>query len=277
MYDDKPLRDVDPDVADVLKAAFENSEAGAGIIYRKALERETRFDLLVQVETKPDAKYYGFSDIVYTGLATESYLFGQHKFSVVRAMQGLSVRVVLNLAACKTGAQRLSTLVHEVGVHCTRLWAGLTVFNKLQYSVVGGQQRAAATENDMKGMQRELLRGDAFKADMHHTEFGEGAAEDYVEFREAVAAVLLKWADNPIWQLGEFFTDNKWKVLHEAYRKDLKDDEDFHTVRYWHPKVEFENLIKAADEVDKAAAEFARKAKVGSGGLLGWAKSWTFG
>ncbi|MEJ2855254.1 MULTISPECIES: hypothetical protein [unclassified Saccharothrix] len=277
MYDDKQLRAVDEDVADVLKAAFENSQAGAGIIYRRAQDRDSRFDLLVHVETSPQAKYYGYSDVVYTGLGDESYLFGQHKFSVVRAMQGLSLRIVLNLAATKTSAQRLSTLVHEVGVHGTRLWAGLTTFNKLQYSVVAGQQRVAATEQDMAEIQREMVRGDVFKADMHHTEFGEGKAEDYLEFREVVAAVLLNRADNPLWQFGELFTDNKWKVLHAEYRKDIEDDEEVHAAKYWHPKVDYANLLQAADRIDQAATEFAGKAKVGSGGLLGWVKSWTFG
>ncbi|MEU7528820.1 hypothetical protein AB0A74_24020 [Saccharothrix sp. NPDC042600] len=273
MFNDDQLRAVDPDVADVLKTALEASNAGAGIIYRNALNPTSRFELLIHVETDAQADYYGQSDVVYTGTGTESYLFGRDKFNVLMAMQGLSLRILLNIGNATTSGQRLSTLVHEVGVHGTRLWAALTAFNKRMQQVKGGQEHASATQADMAEIQRAQLASDAYSAEMHHTEFGEGAAEDYNEFKAAVTAVLKDWAGKPYMVFADLVGANKWEALLGEFTKAAAKGEANHAKMYWHPKVEFAHLLKVSEDVSKGAAEFAQKSKVGQGGLLGFVKS----
>jgi hypothetical protein len=281
MYDDRELQSADPEVAEVFRTALERSKRAPGLAYEQSLPTTSRFDLLVHVEKKAQTNYYGYSDIVYTGSQTqagyESYLFGNEKFKVVRAMQGLSLRIVINLTNCVTSAQRLSTLVHEMGVHGARLYAALSTFNAPLYSVskravqvptvgqgqvqVEHKQQVRATEQDMKEVQREHVRSEVYSANFHHTEFGRGHAADYNDLRDLVTAVLTEKADKPFAGLVAFATGMDWAALRKAYLDDIALDEEHHERVYWHPVVEAQHLLEVAAQVEATSNEFAQRAK----------------
>lgn len=269
MYNDTALRAADEDVALVLRNALEGSKAGAGAIYQFALENKRRFDLTIDVEKSPAADYFGYTDVVYSE-TTESFLFGTDKFNVLRATAGLSLRVVLNISHADTSGQRLSTLVHEIGVHCTLLFGAMLVLNKNWQSL--------ADEPKMKGALLTQLEGGAFSADHHHTEFGRGDARDYNELKQRVTATLDDWAGGVLETLTAVFTSNKWLTAKAGFTAATNRGEEGHAKVYWHPVVQYQELLKTIEKIDQTTADFNDRVKERNrdGGLTSVLKSFSF-
>jgi len=268
MYDDTALQAADQDVALVLSAALAESKAGAGILYQIALNHDRPFDLVIDVESSATADYYGYTDVVYHG-TSESFLFGSDKFNVRRASTGLSLRIVLNVAHANEGGQRLATLVHEIGVHATLLFGAIVVLNK--------DVSSPAEVKDREEVLVTQLENGAFSADDHHTRFGSGGADDYNDLKAGVATVLDRWASNPLRQLAYWVGFNHWYTMKEAFTKANASDSDLHAKIYWHPKVRWQETLKRADELSRAAAELEARMKAAqqSRGLFGFLSSWS--
>lgn len=268
MYNDTALQTADQDVALVLGAALAESKTGAGILYQTALNPNRPYDLIIDVETSPTADYYGYTDVIYHG-TSESFLFGPDKFNVRRASAGLSLRIVLNLAQAKEGGQRLSTLVHEIGVHATLLFGAIVVLNKDISSPAEVKVREEVLVTQ--------LENGAFSAEDHHTRFGSGGAADYNDLKAGVLAVLDRWASNPLRQLAYWVGMNHWYTMKEAFTKATASGEDLHAKTYWHPKVEWQETLKRVDELSRAAAELEARMKAAqqNRGLFGFLSSWS--
>lgn len=272
MFDDTKLAAADERVANIFRAAMEKSKKGAGIIYQDALLTNKRFNLVVDVEKSPDKDYFGYTDIVYTD-TTDSFLFtAKKKFDVLAAAHGLSLRIVINLAHADTPGQMLSTLVHEVGVHATRLWAAMLPFNRPLTELKNFRFTAKVSEKDLEGILAEQLNGNVYSAEFHHTEFGEGAAEDYNELKQTVRDVLTELGDGAYVKAISFVTGdaNPWLTLLTEFERKTAAGEKGHEQYYWHPKVQYEKLLKVAADVEQSALEFATKSKSLRGGLLAW-------
>ena len=271
MYIDTELRAANERVATVFLAALQGSKAGAGIIYQDAILEGKRFDFMIHTETKPAANYYGYSDIVYTGTkGQDSFLFTNgKKFDALAAAHGLSLRVVLNLSHADTPSEMLATLVHEVGVHMTRLWAAILPFNRPLTELKNLTITAKADKNILEEILDEQLASDIYQADFHHTEFGERKAEDYNELKSKVREVLAEWGDAAYLKVVSFLSGNPWLELLSEFDAKTALDEKNHEDHYWHPKVEYDKVIKAAAEIEQTAADFVAHSK-GSSGLLSW-------
>jgi hypothetical protein len=270
MYMDDQLRAADQDVATTFVAALQRSTKGAEFVYQDAVALSTQFSLVIEVEDKSAADYYGFTDVFYAGgPTTESFLFGKGKLDTEKAsVTGLSLRVVLNTGNATASGQRLSTLVHEIGVHCTRLWAGIAQYNRPRFKVKNLAYIEEASKSDIAAILRLQLESAVYSAQFHHREFGEGKAEDYNDLKASVVALLTEWGDATYMKAIQLFTDNSWHELRDAFLEAAAAGEDLHAKVYWHPEVEFDRIVKAATQLTQTAEEFQRRSKASGAGLL---------
>jgi hypothetical protein len=261
MYDDTALRKIDEAVATTLVAALAGSNKGAGAIYGIASGKTQPFDLIIDVENDPSVDYFGYTDVLYTG-TPDSFLFGAKKLDVAKASKGLSLRIVLNLGNAKDSGQRLSTLVHEIGVHCTLLYGAI--------AVLGTTWKSVADLQKMKGALATQLENGAFSADYHHLQFGRGAADDYNELKDCVVATLEGWSKGAIWKIASLVGSNKWAVLKDGFVAAAKRGETLHEK---HPAVQFDDFLKSVASISKSTSEFNQHNKSAQGGLMGVLKS----
>lgn len=260
MYNDIALREVDEDVANVLQTALASSDAGAGAVYQIASRKNQRFNLIIDVESNTNADYYGYTDVIYTG-AADSFLFGAEKLDVLKATAGLSLRIVLNVGHATDGGQRLSTLVHEIGVHGTLVYGAIVVMTKKWQSLTD--------QSEMKGALATQLKNGAFSADYHHEQFGGGLADDYNELKQRVQATLDDWGNGTIWKLADLIGENKWAALREGFVEATKRGEEGHADVYWHPKVKYEAFLESVQNIVESAEEFNERNKsMAKGGLI---------
>lgn len=278
VYDDNGLRQVDAVAADILLQALKG-EGGAAEVYKQALAQPTRFNLIVTADFKKDADYYGYTDVVYRK-TDESFLFSAKKFDVMRAVAvGLDLKIVINAPNAATTGQRLSTLVHEFGVHGTRVWSALAEFNKpMDYLVEekGKQVQKAklSSEADLKELLMTHLTSHAYDATFHHEELGAHESRDYEELKKNVNQALTEkqslttggfdFLTSPLASVG-LGTD--WAALQKQFGEATQAGESKHFAMYTHPKLQFEHLLKVAEEVEASVADFNARAKSQSGFL----------
>lgn len=276
MYDDTPLRQIDQDTADVLKASLQRSERGAGVLYEDALKPDSPFNIVIDVENLPDKMYYGYTDVVYTG-TKDSYLFGkgegEGKFDALRAANGLSLRIVLNVAHATEPGQRLSTLVHEFGVHATTDHGAISAFNrpvqKVQKEAGGYKIKTVTTEKGLVEIQLTHLESEFYSGTRHHEEFGKGGAGDYDELKSKVEKVLGEWGSWSVSGIaGSLLGDNKWKHYLEDFTAATAAGEKSHEEIYWHPVLEVKEsvaecrkLLAVMSNVESTADAFRIKSK----------------
>jgi hypothetical protein len=277
VYNDTGLRQVDAVAADVLLEALKG-EGGAAELYKQATDRASRFNLIVTTDVVKGASYYGYTDVVYTG-SNESFLFSADKFDVMRAVSGgLDLKIVINVPNAASTGQRLSTLVHEFGVHGTRIWSAMSQFNKPISSIKDeGNKKVqkAFSESDLKEVLELQLMSHAYDATFHHEEFGADEARDYQQLKANVNQALtakqsittggFDFLASPFAPLG-FGTD--WAELQKQFGEATQAGESKHYAMYTHPKVEFEHLLKSAKELEVTASEFNARAKAQSGSFL---------
>lgn len=280
-YDDRGLRAADPIAADVLREAL-GSGGGAGVLLKDANDETRRFNLIVTVNNEKKADYYGYTDVVYRETQT-SFLFSGEKLQVERALAGgLDLMIVINLAHARTTGQRLSTLVHEFGVHGTRVWSAMSQFNRYTTKLVGekGSQKMEQTASvqSYKEILETHLNSHAYDANMHHEEFGGGQALDYKQLKDEVGAALGRRTDSAkgfdsitkLVGLGVIGTD--WAAINKEFEDATARGEKGHFKQYVHPKLELEGIKKAAKELEISAADFNARSKAQSGIFTSFSK-----
>ena len=192
---------------------------------------------------------------------------------------GLDLKIVINAPNADTTGQRLSTLVHEIGVHGTRP-SGMAEFNKPMFYMIEdkGKQVQKAKVSSEKGLQELLttqLTSHVFDATFHHEEFGAHEARDYEQLRENVNQALTEkqslttggfdFLTSPF---ASFGVGTDWAALQKQFGEATQAGESKHFDMYTHPKLEFEHLLKVAEEVEASVADFNARAKSHSGGFL---------